>query len=86
MRAIQFDPDAFRDYLEWSRADKSVFTKINELLLEAARTPFHGKGKPEPLKRNWAGYWSRRITDEHRLIYKVDDEKITVASVHGHYN
>lgn len=76
-RSVLFEADAFKAYLEWSRTDKAIFAKLNELLLEASREPFHGKGKPEPLKRNWSGYWSRRITEEHRLIYKVDDEKIT---------
>jgi toxin YoeB len=85
MRAVLFEANAFKAYLAWSRADRAVFAKLNELLLEATRDPFHGKGKPEPLKSNWSGYWSRRITEEHRLIYKVDDEKITVISCFGHY-
>jgi toxin YoeB len=84
-RRIDFSSQAFAEFSEWHREDKKVAQKIRELLTECARTPFEGKGKPEPLKGNYAGYWSRRITQEHRLIYRVNDERVEVASCYGHY-
>ncbi len=86
MRSVLFFPTAFKDYVEWSTQNKKVFGKINELIIDISRDPFKGIGKPEPLKGNWKGYWSRRITDEHRLIYKITDENITIVSCHGHYS
>lgn len=85
MRDIRFTPTAFEQYVEWERSDKSVYQKINKLLLESARTPFEGIGKPEALKHDFKGYWSRRITDEHRLVYRVDDECIKVIACKLHY-
>jgi len=85
VRAITFFPDAFKDYIEWNTSNKEVFIKINNLILDILRDPFKGIGKPEPLKGNWKNCWSRRITLEHRLIYKVGNDAITIVSCHGHY-
>ncbi|OIN56980.1 Txe/YoeB family addiction module toxin [Arsenicibacter rosenii] len=85
MRFIRFDPDGWDEFTGWNNRDRKVWLRIVELLNEVQRNPFSGKGKPEPLKHQYKGYWSRRITDEHRLIYKVTDEDITVISCVGHY-
>ena len=86
MKAVLFVPAAFKDYVDWNNRNKNVFDKINELIIECTRTPFKGLGKPEPLKRNNKGSWSRRITEEHRLVYKVQEDSITIVSCHGHYS
>ena len=85
MRNISFSPDGFKEYYEWSLTNKSIHSKITDLIQEITRTPFKGKGKPEPLKGKFAGFWSRRITDEHRLIYSVEDTLIYIAKCKGHY-
>ena len=85
MRNVSFLPGAFRDYVAWASANKDVFEKISELIKEVQREPFKGKGKPEPLKGNNKGSWSRRINLEHRLIYTVTAENITIIACHGHY-
>ena len=85
MRNIYFDSSAYKDYVDWSNLNREVFNKINDLIFDITRDPFRGIGKPEPLKGNWTGYWSRRINSEHRLIYKVDNEKVSIVSCHGHY-
>ena len=85
MKSVLFIPSAFKDYIDWNNNNKNIFDKINELISESTRTPFKGKGKPEPLKGNYRGYWSRRITDEHRLVYKVEEDSIKIISCHGHY-
>lgn len=85
MRSVLFSPSAFKDYVEWGNRNKDIFDKINELIFEIIREPFKGKGKPEPLKANWKGYWSRRINEVHRLIYKAENDWIIIASCHGHY-
>jgi toxin YoeB len=82
---ISFMPSAFAEYRQWEIEDKKVFKKINALITEIMRDPFHGTGKPEPLKWDWAGYWSRRITEEHRLVYKVLNDQIVIASCKFHY-
>jgi toxin YoeB len=76
---ISFDNSAFTDYLQWEEEDEKIFDKINTLIKEISRDPFRGIGKPEPLKGDWSGYWSRRITQEHRLIYKVFSDRIVIA-------
>jgi toxin YoeB len=87
MRSFNFDNDAFDDFCNWAIYDKKVFKKIVELLKSIKRTPYQGIGKPEALKFNQSGYWSRRITDEHRLVYKVDEKNnIFIASCKGHYD
>lgn len=85
MRIIAFHQSAFEQYSDWALQDKKTFERLNRLIVETARTPFAGIGKPEPLKRELKGYWSRRITDEHRLIYKVTDEQLIIASCKYHY-
>jgi toxin YoeB len=82
---ISFENSAFADYLQWEKKKKKIFDKINTLIKEISRDPFRGTGKPEPLKENWSGYWSRRITREHRLIYKVYPDHILIASCKNHY-
>ena len=82
---ISFEESAFSDYLKWAKENKSVFNKINSLITEITRDPFYGTGKPEPLKGNLSGYWSRRITHEHRLVYKVITDHIFIASCKNHY-
>jgi toxin YoeB len=87
MKQLTFDNEAFDDFCNWMVYDKKIFIKIVELLKVIKRTPFEGIGKPEPLKFNKSGYWSRRITNEHRLVYKIDDQNnIYVASCKGHYD
>jgi toxin YoeB len=85
MRDIRFTPDGFSDYHKWSQENKGIFNKLHKLINEAARTPFEGTGKPEPLKHELKGYWSRRITDEHRLVYAVENECIVIVACKKHY-
>ncbi|WP_460502741.1 Txe/YoeB family addiction module toxin [Hymenobacter agri] len=80
-----WDQDAWADYLAWQKEDPDIAEKINVLIKECFRTPFQGTGKPEALKRNLQGYWSRRITGEHRLVYRVDDVAVSVIQCKGHY-
>jgi len=82
---ISFLETAFSEYRQWELDDKKIFNKINSLITEIMRDPFHGTGKPEPLKWDWAGYWSRRITQEHRLVYKVLKDHVIIASCKYHY-
>lgn len=84
-RELQFDNEAFDDFMDWLTQDKKIYLKIIKLLKEIRRTPFEGEGKPEALKHNLSGFWSRRITQEHRLVYEVTDEVIRVISVRDHY-
>ena len=76
---------AWDDYLYWQEADKRMVKKLNELIKETRRTPFEGKGKPEPLRHNLAGFWSRRITAEDRFVYSVTDEALLIAACRYHY-
>jgi toxin YoeB len=86
MKNVIFEQDPFDDYADWAIYNRNIFKRTYELLKDIRRNPFDGIGKPEPLKGNLSGYWSRRITDEHRLIYKVDSNgDILVISVKGHY-
>lgn len=82
---IQFSSRAWADYVYWQQLDKKVLKKINELLKDISRSPYEGIGKPEPLKHALSGFWSRRITDEHRLVYRVDGKTIQVAQARYHY-
>lgn len=77
--------DAWDDYLYWQKADKKTLKRINTLIKDIKRTPFEGLGKPEPLKHQWTGYWSRRIDREHRLVYKATDEAIVIVQCRYHY-
>jgi toxin YoeB len=85
MRKVVFEVDAFRDFVEWARIDRRLYQRIASLIVDTLRSPFSGLGKPEPLKHELRGYWSRRINDEHRLVYKVDDEAITIIACRYHY-
>ena len=82
---LSWDRDGWEEYLYWQETDKKIVKKINELVKECLRTPFEGKGKPEPLKGNLSGALSRRITDEHRLIYEVKDDSIHILQCRFHY-
>jgi len=84
-RSIRFHADAFEDYIFWSQHDTKIFRKINALIKEILRTPFEGTGSPEPLKHEWQGYWSRRLTQEDRLVYKVTDNEVMIAECRYHY-
>jgi len=77
---------SWEEYLYWQKVDKNKVKRINELLKSCMRTPFEGIGKPESLKGDLQGYWSRRITSEHRLVYKFMDDEIRIASCRYHYN
>jgi toxin YoeB len=82
---LSFAEQAWEDYLYWQTTDKKALRRINELIKEISRTPFEGKGDPEPLRHNWSGYWSRRIDREHRIVYKVSDGEIVVVQCRYHY-
>ncbi len=82
---LSWDSNAWDDYLYWQQTDKAAIKRINMLIKECLRTPFDGIGKPEALKANYSGYWSRRITDEHRLVYKVFEDRIHVVQCRFHY-
>lgn len=82
---IQWDYDAWEDYLYWQSQDKKNLKRINQLLKDISRNPFEGIGKPEPLKGNLSGLWSRRIDGEHRLVYAVEENKVLIFSCRGHY-
>ena len=82
MRQVHFHHEAFAQFTAWASADPALFER---LITEAARSPFEGIGKPEPLKHQLKGYWSRRINAEHRLVYKATSETIIVVSCRYHY-
>ena len=82
---IIFSEYAWEDYLYWQRSDKKILRRINTLIKEIMRSPFQGMGKPEPLKHALSGYWSRRINDEHRIIYKITEEAVQIAQLRYHY-
>ena len=82
---ISFSDLAWEDYLFWQAKDKALLKRINALLRDIQRSPFDGIGKPEPLKHSLAGFWSRRIDDEHRLVYAIKDDTILVAQCRYHY-
>ena len=81
-----FTKNAWEDYISWQKEDKRIVKKINELIKSIQKTPFDGKGKPEPLKYDLAGLWSRRIDSEHRLVYKYRDKHIYIYSSRYHYD
>jgi len=85
-RFIRFTPAAWDDYTYWQGQDKKTLKRIHTLIEAAAREPFRGIGKPEPLLGNMAGYWSRRIDEAHRLVYAVDDADVDVIACRGHYD
>ena len=81
-----FVDESWEDYLYWQKTVTEVLKKINELIKDISRNPFSGIGKPEPLKFKYKGFWSRRITDEHRLIYQVKDDEIRIAKCRFQYD
>ena len=80
-----FSDNAWSDYLYWQETDKQILKRINRLIKDIKRSPFQGLGKPEPLKYELSGLWSRRITDEHRLIYEVNEDSISIVACRYHY-
>ena len=82
---IIFSEHAWEDYLYWQRTDRKILERINKLIKEIQRSPFEGTGKPEPLRHGLSGYWSRRITDEHRIVYKVEKDSLHLAQLRYHY-
>ena len=80
-----FSEKAWKDYLYWQRTDKKTLKRINLLIRDIQRIAYEGIGKPEPLKHGLSGYWSRRITDEHRIVYKAEDSAILIAQLRYHY-
>lgn len=83
---LVFTEIAWEDYLSWQRGDKKLLKKINELIKAIKRDPFSGTGKPEPLKHDLAGFWSRRIDLEHRIVYKVFENELIIISCRFHYD
>jgi toxin YoeB len=80
-----FSDNAWEDYLYWQKTDKKILRRINNLIKETKRNPFEGIGKPEPLKHALSGFWSRRINDEHRIVYKASWDSIHIAQLRYHY-
>ncbi|MFV0493862.1 Txe/YoeB family addiction module toxin [Mycobacterium sp.] len=85
MRSIGFDTGAWEDFLFWLATDRKTARRIIRLIDEIRRTPFTGIGKPEPLRGDLSGYWSRRIDDEHRLVYRADDREVKILKARYHY-
>ena len=85
MRKIQFSSDAINDLKKFKSVDQKLAYKVFELITDIQNDPFKGLGKPEPLKENYSGFWSRRINNEHRLVYSVTNELINIFSCFGHY-
>jgi toxin YoeB len=88
MRLV-FEPRAWHEYLHWQQTDPKIVARLNLLIEDALRSPFLGIGKPEPLRENWSGFWSRRIDGEHRLVYRVigkgEDQRLEIAQCRSHY-
>jgi toxin YoeB len=82
---VSFTGEAFTAFCEWSATDRRIFQKIKELISAVSRDPFNGIGKPEPLKHDMSGCWSRRITEEHRLVYTMENDTIQIVSCKYHY-
>ena len=82
---ILFSSQAWDEYQDWQRTDKQTLKKINELIRDIARSPYQGIGKPEPLKYALSGFWSRRITQEHRLVYRVESDVLEIVQLRYHY-
>ena len=80
-----FAEEAWEDYLYWLQQDRRMVERINKLIRETQRQPFAGMGKPEPLKHAVSGFWSRRITDEHRMVYRVESDALMIAQLRFHY-
>ena len=85
MHALKFDPEAREDYLYWQSTDKAILKRINGLIREVLRDPYVGTGKPEALKHELSGWWSRRVTDEHRVVYRLAGGTVEIAKIRYHY-
>ena len=85
MRHVEFVPEAFKEYQDWIETDRKLALRIGDLIRDILRSPFEGIGKPEALKHQFKGYWSRRINREHRLIYKITDDFVLIVSCYSHY-
>jgi len=86
MRPVTFEGAAFKEYNEWAKEDRKIFHKISELIESISRTPYEGIGKPEPLRYEFKGYWSRRIDEKNMLVYKISDARnIIITSCRNHY-
>lgn len=85
MNQITFEKTAFQQFVEWAKLDKKIHQRIVEIILDILRQPYTGIGKPKPLKHELQGYWSRHINEEHRIVYKVENEKIIIVSCKYHY-
>lgn len=82
---LVFSDDAWEDYLYWQQADPQTLKRVHQLIKDIMRDPYRGIGKPEPLKHGFQGYWSRRITGEHRLVYRVTGDDVRLAQMRHHY-
>ena len=82
---LLFSENAWDDYKYWIKTDKTILKRVNALIRDIQRSPFSGVGKPEPLKHGLSGYWSRRINDEHRIVYKVEGDSVFIAQARYHY-
>lgn len=82
---LVFSEQAWEDYLHWQRTDRKMLERINTLIREIQRMPFKGIGKPEPLRHAFAGYWSRRVNDEHRIVYRIEGDFLYIAQIRYHY-
>ncbi len=83
---LTFSEKAWEQYLYWQQTDKKIVEKINELIKDCLRSPFKGLGKPEALKGDLRGFWSRRIDDKHRLVYRINEKALEIAQCRHHYN
>ena len=82
---LVFSPQAWEDYQHWVQTDRKLLKRINELIKDTIRSPYAGIGKPEPLRQGLAGFWSRRITDEHRMVYRMGGINLEIAQLRFHY-
>ena len=84
-RKLTFSDEAWDDYLYWQDTDRSMLRRINQLIKDIRRSPYEGIGKPEPLKHQLAGWWSRRIDGEHRFVYRVTEQAVEISNLRNHY-
>jgi len=86
MTNVEFVPAAFNEYRNWIETDRKTALKISDLIRDILRNPYEGIGKPEPLRHQFQGFWSRRIDNEHRLIYKITETSVVIISCYSHYS
>ena len=86
MKHLVFHQTAWEDYLYWLEQDKKILRRINQLIKDIEHSPYQGIGKPEALRHNLSGWWSRRINDEHRIVYRIKDDRLQLASLRYHYS